>query len=97
MDETYKGGVEEAIKNTIIDVAVSHHLVSKYTSLVAVDVTPARTTDHSSTEQAPAAVQDQASIAALPKTATIGQLQILFGLTLLTIAGVAWRYRNRMA
>ncbi|MDK2742338.1 MAG: marine proteobacterial sortase target protein [Nitrospira sp. BO4] len=94
MDETYKGGVEEAIKNAVIDVAVSHHLASKYTSLVAVDVTPARPTDRSSTEQAPAAVQDQASIAALPKTATIGQLQILFGLALLTIAGLVWRHRK---
>lgn len=94
MDETYKGGVEEAIKSAVIDVAVAHHLVSKYTSLVAVDVTPARPTDHSSTEQAPAAVQDQASIAALPKTATIGQLQILFGLASLTIAGLAWRHRK---
>jgi len=39
-----RGGSEEAeqIRRSIIDVALEHHLVSKYTSLVAVDVTPAR-------------------------------------------------------
>ena len=32
----------ESIKKTIIDTALEHHLVSQYTSLVAVDVTPVR-------------------------------------------------------
>lgn len=33
-------GLKEYFKNKIIDVSHTHHLVSKYTSLVAVDVTP---------------------------------------------------------
>jgi hypothetical protein len=45
MDETYKGGAEETIRKAVLDVALAHHLVSRYTSLVAVDVTPARPTD----------------------------------------------------
>jgi Ca-activated chloride channel family protein len=35
----------ESIKQTIIDTALEHHLVSKFTSLVAVDVTPVRPKD----------------------------------------------------
>ena len=50
MDETYKGGAQEAIRKAVLDVALTHHLVSQYTSLVAVDVTPARPTDSPATE-----------------------------------------------
>jgi Ca-activated chloride channel homolog len=35
----------ESIKKTIIETALEHHLVSKFTSLVAVDVTPVRPED----------------------------------------------------
>jgi len=35
----------ESIKQTIIETALEHHLVSKFTSLVAVDVTPVRPKD----------------------------------------------------
>ena len=46
MDETYKGGAEEGTRKAVLDVALSHHLVSQYTSLVAVDVAgPDRRTD----------------------------------------------------
>lgn len=97
MDETYTGVVEEAIRKAVLDVALTHHLVSKYTSLVAVDVTPARPTDKHAMEQEPVAAQDQASIAALPKTATSGQLQILFGLAVLTMAWLVRGYRKQFA
>ena len=33
------------MKNEVLRVAFKHHLVSKYTSLVAVDITPSRPTD----------------------------------------------------
>jgi Ca-activated chloride channel family protein len=37
------GGRSEAdVRPAVLDVALRHHLVSRYTSLVAVDVTPAR-------------------------------------------------------
>lgn len=42
MDQRGSGIEKEQIKHQVIDVALDHHLVSKYTSLVAVDVTPAR-------------------------------------------------------
>jgi Ca-activated chloride channel family protein len=42
MDQLHQGADREAIRKAVIGVALQHHLVSKYTSLVAVDVTPSR-------------------------------------------------------
>lgn len=101
MDESYTGGAEEVIRTAVLDVALSHHLVSKYTSLVAVDITPARPTDKLTKEQESAAslaaTNDATSIASLPKTATSGQLQILLGLAALSAAGLMWNLRGRVA
>ncbi len=36
----------EQLKNTIIDTSIDHHLVSRFTSLVAVDVTPVNSSGH---------------------------------------------------
>ena len=95
MDETYKGGLEETIRKSVLDVALAHHLVSQYTSLVAVDVTPARPTDTPAAEQDQAmnlaSAQEQNSLAGLPRTATSGQLQILSGLAALMLAWLLWR------
>jgi len=42
MDAMRTGTDPEIVKKAVIQVALEHHLVSRYTSLVAVDVTPAR-------------------------------------------------------
>ncbi len=42
MDQRTHGEEAEQIKQEIVTTAIHHHLVSKYTSLVAVDITPAR-------------------------------------------------------
>jgi Ca-activated chloride channel homolog len=42
MDAMRTGTDPEVVKKAVIQVALEHHLVSRYTSLVAVDVTPAR-------------------------------------------------------
>jgi len=42
MDSLHEGANAKDVRGQVISVAVKHHLVSKYTSLVAVDVTPAR-------------------------------------------------------
>ena len=42
MDQGRRGAKHEEIRKAVIDTALSHHLVSKYTSLVAVDKTPVR-------------------------------------------------------
>jgi len=41
-DELRQGAAEEMVRPQIVDLAIEHHLVSRFTSLVAVDRTPAR-------------------------------------------------------
>jgi Ca-activated chloride channel family protein len=98
MDEVFTGTDEETVRKGVLDVALAHHLVSKYTSLVAVDVTPARPTGKSETEQAQgtksAEAQDSAAMAGLPKTGTNGAIQLLLGLLLLATAAILWRVRR---
>ena len=100
MDETYQGGVEDAVRKAVLDVALAHHLVSKYTSLVAVDVTPARPTDKvMEPEQAesPATMDESVSLDGLAKGATSGPLQLLLGLSTLILAWSVWSLRTRIA
>jgi len=82
------------LREEVVGLAVEHHLVSAYTSLVAVDVTPERDPD--------AALASHRLGAALPSSwqadadfgfgqgATSGELQIAIGLLLLS-ACWAWR------
>jgi len=76
------------IRQKIIETALKHHLVSKYTSLVAVDITPARVQkeilkSHALPVNLPAGWEYEKVFGALPKTATPAQLQILIGILLL--------------
>jgi len=41
-DGLYEGVDRETVKRAVVEVALAHHLVSAFTSLVAVDVTPSR-------------------------------------------------------
>ena len=45
MDQRRTGTSEEDVRQAVLDLALRHHLVSAYTSLVAVDTTPARPGD----------------------------------------------------
>jgi Ca-activated chloride channel family protein len=45
LDTRRPGAAEVDTRRAVIDIAMKHHLVSRYTSLVAVDVTPARAQD----------------------------------------------------
>ncbi|MGD8570534.1 MAG: marine proteobacterial sortase target protein, partial [Gammaproteobacteria bacterium] len=42
MDSLSAGADKDEVRKSVIDVALAHHLVSKYTSMVAVDKTPSR-------------------------------------------------------
>jgi Ca-activated chloride channel family protein len=101
MDQQHYGQDEAATRQAVLDVALAHHLVSKYSSLVAVDVTPARPADkllqpHAMKTNLPDG-QDYQAIFGLPQTATSGQLQILFGLAALLAAWLMWAVRGRVA
>lgn len=98
MDEGFTGTNEETVRKGVLDVALGHHLVSKYTSLVAVDITPARSTGKSEAEQAQgmksAEDREKTALAGLPRTGTSGQVQLLFGLLVLATVTILWRVRR---
>jgi len=78
---------KDNLKKSIIDVALQHHLVSKYTSLVAVDKTPTRAIwDRLNTRKIPNQMPYGATmgmvVGSFAKTATRAQLDIIFGLVL---------------
>jgi Ca-activated chloride channel homolog len=78
------------IRSRIVETALAHHLVSKYTSLVAVDKTPARPTNESlNSEQVPNLMpygQSTNAIFGFPATATNGPMQRLAGFLTLMAA-----------
>jgi len=102
-DAMVEGAPEAEIKPLIIATALEHHLVSKYTSLVAVDVTriaPAGTTPERTDIPGllPAGLDPAGFVGGLPQTATPWQLLMLLGGSLLGFA--AWlrpRRRERIA
>ena len=83
MDEERRGGDAEALRTQILDAALTHHLVSKYTSLVAVDKTPVRpASDPLSSEQVPNLMpygQSTNAIFGFPATATWAPAQRIMG------------------
>ncbi len=89
----------QALRSKVIDTALSHHLVSQYTSLVAVDVTPVRErnallTRHALKTNLPKGWSYEHVFGA-PQTATPAQLQLLLGMALLLLAaGTHYRWRR---
>lgn len=94
MDSVHEGAKKEDVRKQVIDVALRHHLVSKYTSLVAVDITPARLEGELLQSRAvkqnlPHGMQQDKVFGQLSQTATSAQVNILLGSLLLGIALLA--------
>ena len=84
MNQQIANHLHEAFRLKIIDLALKHHLVSRYTSLVAVDVTPVRDANqplqtHPIKTNLPQG-QDYAAIFGLAQGATAGPIHLLGGL-----------------
>jgi len=99
MNDQVNGSEPETTRRSVIDLALRHHLVSRYTSLVAVDVTPIRPADkdlntHAMKTNLPHG-QDYEHIFGLPQTATSGQVNILVGLFCLMLAVILFGLRSR--
>ena len=101
-DQQRRGADEGVTRDAVVKTALMHHLVSKYTSLVAVDKTPVRPAGNLlAREQVPnlmAHGQSGRAIFGFPATATIGPEMRRRGLlivlaTLLMLAMSAW-YRR---
>jgi Ca-activated chloride channel family protein len=99
MDAGRQGAPEEEIRNGVLDVALTHHLVSKYTSLVAVDVTPTRPAGVDTIKTAlPGNVPEGLTgFDRLPRTATPALRSIVIGLSLLLAAAAMAALRRRAA
>jgi Ca-activated chloride channel family protein len=96
-DSRVSGVDEGLLRKMIVDVALEHGLVSPYTSLVAVDKTPARIAEallqrRQIGNMKPAGAQ----WSPLPQTATPAQLYILLGACMLFLS-VAVRAAGRLA
>ncbi|VAW99092.1 Inter-alpha-trypsin inhibitor domain protein, partial [hydrothermal vent metagenome] len=91
MDKLHDGENKETVKQQIVKVALKHHLVSKFTSLVAVDVTPSRPlheamNKHMLKTNLPKGMIHKKVFGNLPQTATASELNLLIGFILLLIA-----------
>jgi Ca-activated chloride channel family protein len=90
MDELRTGGDAAEVRKAVVQVALEHHLVSAYTSLVAVDVTPANATGSLRTALLKANLPRGSEMAgAIPQTDTAATLQFLLGLLALGSAFLA--------
>jgi Ca-activated chloride channel family protein len=94
---------EDAVRDAIVETALAHSIVSKYTSLVAVDKTPARPAGEAlSSEQVPNLLpygQSGNAIFGFPATASnapqlrlIGSTLLLSGLLLFAVLRMRERY-----
>ena len=98
LDQRRAGAADDDIRHAVLDVALRHHLVSPYTSLVAVDVTPARPGDaplttHALKTNLPHGWEYEA-VFGVGQGATPGPLHLAIGVTVLLLAaalGVALR------
>ena len=84
MDRLQDGTAKDVIRKGVLDLALEHHLVSKYTSLVAVDVTPSRPLTESVEKKAlqvnlPAGWEHGKVFGSLPQTATDSVWDLLLG------------------
>jgi Ca-activated chloride channel family protein len=89
-DDERRGADSETVRKAIVDTAIRHHLVSKHTSLVAVDKTPVRpASDPLGSEQVPNLMpygQSMNAIFGFPATATEARALQLRGLAFLLTA-----------
>jgi Ca-activated chloride channel family protein len=99
-DRLHEGHAEEGVRAAIVEVALAHHLVSKYTSLVAVDVTPTLPEGATTASSAmPVNLPDGMSFDAIfgggPQTATPATIELLVGLGALLAAAVVGTLAQR--
>jgi Ca-activated chloride channel family protein len=87
-DQLARGGESTALVEQITDTALAAHLVSQYTSLVAVDRTPSRSADAALRhEQIPNVMPSGTHFA---QTATAAELELWLALGALLLAALAW-------
>jgi len=95
-DIIIRQGESEPLRRLMIDVALTHRLVSRYTSFVAVDRTPVRPAGEALGKRSvPNALPQGSTILGYPQTATPAVEKFLFGIVSLMLAFQIWWLRRR--
>lgn len=99
MDQRTSGVAEDEVRTQVLEIALAHHLVSKYTSLVAVDVTPTRPIDEgirtgSVPTNLPAGWKYEKVFGTLPKGGTASRLDLLTALLAIALGIFVRRLRG---
>lgn len=97
MDGRARGVAETEVRKAVLEVALAHQLVSRYTSLVAVDKTVARPADKPVKSKAvptslPQGWSANKVFGSLPQTATAADFNLLLGVLLLTLGWFSRRW-----
>jgi Ca-activated chloride channel family protein len=100
MDRLREGGDRDEVRSAVVAVALRHRLVSAYTSLVAVDVTPTRPAHEGLATglvpaNLPAGAEYEKIFGKLPQTATPMELYLVLGLACLAVALATRRWAFR--
>jgi Ca-activated chloride channel family protein len=94
MDSLDGGGDREQVRAAVIETAVEHHLVSRYTSLVAVDVIPVRPGyEDLEAKMVKTSIPrgwQYGKVFGLPQTATVAELCLVLGGLALFLSAVIW-------
>lgn len=101
-DTLQEGADKEKVREAVVDIALKHHLVTRYTSLVAVDVTPARPDGEPYDSQAlpvnlPHGWSQEAVFGSLPRTATPAPLHLILALISALLAFLIYMRARRAA
>jgi Ca-activated chloride channel family protein len=96
MDQLRGGAAEQEIRAAVLGLALEHQLVSRYTSLVAVDKTPARSAEArlksaSLATNLPEGWVYEGVFGELPRGAAGLRFDLLIGALLLLLAALLWR------
>ena len=80
----------EQAKEQIIELGLNHHIVTPFTSLLAVEQTPSRPLDEMAQDKRFANMKPAGSHLQMPKTATQSQFHLLIGLLMLLVSVCIW-------
>ncbi len=92
MDRKAVGADEDDVRNAIIQLGLQYHLVSKYTSLVAVDVTPAERLQE--IDKREMKMNHRLASLKLAKTATDSEIRMIGGALMLMLSMLLYRRRR---
>ncbi len=97
LDGVHEGADPEAVRTEVVSLGLTHHLVTRHTSLVAVDLTPVRPLEESmESVMIPVNTPHGSAAGTLPQSATPATLFLLQGLAASIAAAVLFAMGKRL-